>query len=224
MKKIISAGLIATALLGGIATPHSQADASELNYNKLSQMAQTNDKSLSTKALQKGQYDFKFVKDNYEYHFYSNGRNFGYDYHYTNKKDTSVNTQSKTKHITSNANIKKVSNTSYNATNTKVNKQPVSVKTNNSYTPTKRVAGGSVKARFLNSGGTERMWNSIVLPESSGNPNAVSPNGYHGLGQTKEHWGYGSVENQTKGMINYAVSRYGSVDNAVNFRLNNGWW
>lgn len=222
MKKIISAGLIATALLGGIATPHSQAHASELNYNQLSQMAQSNDKSLSTKAIQKGQYDFKFVKNNYEYHFYSDGRNFGYDYHYTNQKDTPVNTQAKTKNVTPKTNVK-TSNATYTAKKTK-STQPVSVKSNHSYTPTKRVAGSSVKARFLNSGGTEAMWNSIVLPESSGNPNAVSPNGYHGLGQTKEHWGYGSVENQTKGMINYAVSRYGSVDNAVNFRLNNGWW
>lgn len=84
--------------------------------------------------------------------------------------------------------------------------------------------GGSTKAQFLAAGGTEAMWNTIVLPESSGNPNAVSPNGYQGLGQTKESWGTGSVATQTKGMLNYAKQRYGSVDAAVAFRSQNPWW
>ncbi|RIN15098.1 LysM peptidoglycan-binding domain-containing protein [Mammaliicoccus vitulinus] len=84
--------------------------------------------------------------------------------------------------------------------------------------------GGSTKAQFLAAGGTEAMWNTIVLPESSGNPNAVSPNGYQGLGQTKESWGTGSVEQQTKGMLNYAKQRYGSVDAALAFRSQNNWW
>lgn len=84
--------------------------------------------------------------------------------------------------------------------------------------------GGSTKAQFLAAGGSEAMWNAIVLPESSGNPNAVSPNGYRGLGQTKESWGTGSVESQTKGMLNYAKSRYGSESAALAFRQSHGWW
>lgn len=84
--------------------------------------------------------------------------------------------------------------------------------------------GGSTKAQFLAAGGSEAMWNAIVLPESSGNPNAVSPNGYQGLGQTKESWGTGSVSTQTKGMLNYAKSRYGSESAAIAFRQANGWW
>src|SRR5699024_1539985 len=80
---------------------------------------------------------------------------------------------------------------------------------------TKSVSGGSVKAQFLQAGGTEAMWNNIVMPESTGNPNAVNHAGYRGLGQTKESWGTGSVAEQTKGMINYAKERYGSVDNAI---------
>ncbi|GAA3026244.1 LysM peptidoglycan-binding domain-containing protein [Tetragenococcus solitarius] len=84
--------------------------------------------------------------------------------------------------------------------------------------------GGSTKAQFLAAGGTEEMWNTIVMPESGGNPNAVNPLGYRGLGQTKESWGTGSVEEQTKGMINYANSRYGSVANALSFRSANNWW
>ena len=84
--------------------------------------------------------------------------------------------------------------------------------------------GGSTKAQFLAAGGSEAMWNAIVLPESSGNPNAVSPNGYQGLGQTKESWGTGSVATQTKGMLNYAKNRYGSESAAIAFRQANGWW
>ncbi|MEB7780297.1 LysM peptidoglycan-binding domain-containing protein [Mammaliicoccus fleurettii] len=84
--------------------------------------------------------------------------------------------------------------------------------------------GGSTKAQFLAAGGTEAMWNTIVLPESSGNPNAVNPAGYRGLGQTKESWGTGSVEQQTKGMLNYAKQRYGSVEAALSFRSQNNWW
>lgn len=85
-------------------------------------------------------------------------------------------------------------------------------------------ASGSTYSQFIAAGGTAAMWNTIVMPESGGNANAVSPNGYHGLGQTKESWGYGSVASQTQGMVNYAVSRYGSVSNAVAFRAANNWW
>jgi len=84
--------------------------------------------------------------------------------------------------------------------------------------------GGSVKAQFLAAGGSEAMWNSIVMPESSGNPNAVNPAGYRGLGQTKESWGTGSVADQTKGMLNYAKQRYGSEEAALAFRASHGWW
>lgn len=78
--------------------------------------------------------------------------------------------------------------------------------------------------QFIEAGGTKALWDNIVMPESSGNPDAVNELGYRGLGQTKESWGTGSVEEQTKGMINYAEERYGSVDAAIDFRVANGWW
>ncbi|MBJ7625195.1 LysM peptidoglycan-binding domain-containing protein [Weissella confusa] len=91
--------------------------------------------------------------------------------------------------------------------------------------PVSTAAGsGSVYDQFIAAGGTAALWNAIVLPESGGNPNAVSPNGYRGLGQTKQAWGTGSVAQQTAGLVNYAVSRYGSIDGAIQFRLANGWW
>ena len=103
----------------------------------------------------------------------------------------------------------------------------VSVKPTQEYTVAKTSQtsnSGSVHDQFIAAGGTEALWTTVVLPESGGNPDAVSPNGYTGLGQTKESWGHGSVAEQTKGLVNYANSRYGSIDNAVSFRSSNNWW
>lgn len=83
---------------------------------------------------------------------------------------------------------------------------------------------GSVYDQFIAAGGTDALWVNIVLPESGGNPDAQSPAGYHGLGQTLQSWGWGSVAEQTAGMLNYAINRYGSIDNAISFRLSHGWW
>lgn len=84
-------------------------------------------------------------------------------------------------------------------------------------------SNGSVHDQFIAAGGTEAMWNAIVMPESGGNPNATNGQ-YQGLGQTNQSWGTGSVAEQTQGMINYANSKYGSVSNAVNFRMSHNFW
>lgn len=89
---------------------------------------------------------------------------------------------------------------------------------------TTNVSYGSVYDEFIANGGTPELWQHVVMPESGGNPNAVSPNGYHGLGQTMQYWGYGSVSTQTQGMVDYAVTRYGSVENAIAWRLSHNWW
>ena len=62
------------------------------------------------------------------------------------------------------------------------------------------------------------------MPESGGNPNAVNPAGYTGFRSNYGIMGTGSVASQTKGMINYANSRYGSLSNAIDFRASHGWW
>ena len=90
-------------------------------------------------------------------------------------------------------------------------------------TQTTKVTTGSVHDQFIAAGGNEAMWNAIVIPESGGNPNA-SNGQYSGLGQTNQSWGTGSVAEQTQGMINYANSRYGSVSNAINFRMSHNFW
>ncbi len=100
----------------------------------------------------------------------------------------------------------------------------VATATTTSTTSSATTTSGSVYDQFIAAGGTDAMWTAIVMPESGGNPDAVSASGYRGLGQTKEAWGTGSVATQTAGMINYAVSRYGSIENAISFRQANGWW
>ncbi|MFJ6943010.1 MAG: LysM peptidoglycan-binding domain-containing protein, partial [Limosilactobacillus mucosae] len=90
-------------------------------------------------------------------------------------------------------------------------------------TTTTAAASGSTYDQFIAAGGTDAMWTAIVMPESGCNVDA-SNGQYHGLGQTNQSWGYGSVSEQTSGMLNYATSRYGSVDNAIAFRAANGWW
>ena len=90
-------------------------------------------------------------------------------------------------------------------------------------TTTTATASGSTYDQFIAAGGTDALWTAIVMPESGGNPDA-SNGQYKGLGQTNQSWGTGSVSDQTAGMLNYATSRYGSVDSAIAFRAANGWW
>lgn len=124
-----------------------------------------------------------------------------------------------------------VKNTTNNGDTTKNSVQNSQVTTNNNSannvnttaTPSSNVSGGSVHDQFIAAGGNEAMWNAIVIPESGGNPNA-SNGQYRGLGQTNQSWGTGSVADQTQGMINYANSRYGSLNSAIQFRQSHGWW
>ena len=90
-------------------------------------------------------------------------------------------------------------------------------------TTTTAAASGSTYDQFIAAGGTDALWTAIVMPESGGNPDA-SNGQYKGLGQTNQSWGTGSVSDQTAGMLNYATSRYGSVDSAIAFRAANGRW
>jgi Predicted glycosyl hydrolase len=103
-------------------------------------------------------------------------------------------------------------------TQTTVEAQPVATNT-----ATTTSNSGSVYDQFISAGGTDALWNNIVMPESGGNPDA-SNGQYHGLGQTNQSWGSGDVASQTQGMIDYAVSRYGSIDNAINVRNAQNWW
>ncbi|WP_204181973.1 MULTISPECIES: hypothetical protein [unclassified Staphylococcus] len=112
-------------------------------------------------------------------------------------------------------------NTNYNYTTTQVAQPTQATQTTES---TDSSNTSEVYKEFIAAGGTKALWDNIVMPESSGNPNAENELGYRGLGQTKESWGTGSVTEQTKGMINYAKERYGSIEAAIAFRQANNWW
>lgn len=240
MKKTIFATLAlgATITFGGVAS--NEASADEIDYNKLSEQAKTNALEINNKPIQEGNYDFSFSDGEFTYHFYNYNGNFGYEYHtgptQVNNTSSQLVAQEQTKEQKVDQQQAQFDYQNEIDTNksTSLNVQPKQVEApkqevkQETVTPvqkeTKSVSGGSVKEQFLQAGGTEAMWDTIVMPESTGNPNAVNPAGYRGLGQTKESWGTGSVAKQTKGMINYAKERYGSVDNAVAYRSANNSW
>lgn len=243
MKKTILASSLAVALgVTGYATTadHNQAHASEENIDKahLADLAQNNPEELNQKPLHAGAYNYNFVLGGNEYTFTSNGQSWSWNYTAAGAQSANSNSvQDVTTQATTNNNETSASEVSAQkqSSNTPVAAVEAPKASSNTQTSaatrTYKVAqtsaastGGSVKAQFLAAGGTEAMWNSIVMPESSGNPNAVNPAGYRGLGQTKESWGSGSVASQTKGMINYGESRYGSMEAAMAFRASNGWW
>ena len=244
MKKTIFATLALGAAItfGGVSS--NEASADEIDYNKLAEQAKTNAPEINNEPIQEGDYDFSFSDGEFTYHFYSYNGNFGYEYQYGSTQVNNTSSQLASQEQTGEQKLdqQQAQFDTQNKQDTKEYVQPTSVSApktveapkqevspkQETATPvqkeTKSVSGGSVKAQFLQAGGTEAMWNNIVMPESTGNPNAVNPAGYRGLGQTKESWGTGSVAEQTKGMINYAKERYGSIDNAISARQSKGWW
>lgn len=63
----------------------------------------------------------------------------------------------------------------------------------------------------------------IIRRESSGNPRARNGK-YHGLFQTDQPWGRGSVAEQHAGAERYVRERYGSWPAALRFHDRNGWY
>ena len=232
-KKLI----IPTILAGGLfCVGHTQAHADSIDFETLAQKAQANSIDINTKPIQKGAYDYNFTRNGINYHFYSDGVHFGYEWHDTKQENPTQD------HLTQNPNATKLidkqqdlfdknvvytkerdytENLPTNTTQQKQNEDYVL----NRFNENKSKDNGSVKEQFLANGGTEAMWQSIVLPESSGNPNA-SNGQYTGLFQTNQPSfnASNSVAQQTKGALNYAKERYGSLDNAIAFRQSNGWW
>ncbi|UDI77430.1 transglycosylase [Staphylococcus taiwanensis] len=252
MKKTVIASSLAVALgvTGYALTTDNSAHASESNtsYDQLANLAQNNPSELNAHPVQAGAYNITFVKDGFKYTFTSDGQNWSWNYTSANgAADTASTTQTtqasqsaqttdysasynneassqsvSSNQQASNTNVKAVSAPTSNTSNTSSYSAPQT--TSYSSASSSASTGGSTYQQFLANGGTEAAWNAIVMPESGGNPNAVNPAGYRGLGQTMESWGTGSVAQQTKGMINYANSRYGSLDAAIAFRASHGWW
>lgn len=238
MKKTILTTTLALGLgvTGFAAGQDAEASSYNLNKEELAYTAQNNPEALNASALHQGSYDYNFDHKNFNYDFESDGTNYAWAYQSNGNAQAEVQVQEQAAAPAVKEDTQTVEQNNY--TYTEEVQQPAQ---NTQAAPavqevqeveepaapapqTTQSTGGSTKSQFLAAGGTEAMWNSIVLPESSGNPNAVSPNGYQGLGQTKESWGTGSVAQQTSGMLNYAQERYGSIDAAIQFREANNWW
>lgn len=84
MKKALLTSALATTIgLTGIATAgNHDANASEksIDQSSLAQKAQHNEASLN-KPLHAGSYDYKFNVNGFDYHFWSNGTQFAYEFH-----------------------------------------------------------------------------------------------------------------------------------------------
>lgn len=135
------------------------------------------------------------------------------NYSQTQQAPTSAQTQTQTQQATT------------QSANTSANVSQSSQTTTQSSTQSTGTHSGSTYSQFLAAGGTKAMWDAIVVPESGGQVNA-SNGRYKGLfqGDTSYGWPNGDAYSQTKGAIKYAVQRYGSVANAVNYRQSHNMW
>lgn len=249
MKKTIFATLaLGTAItFGGLA--NDSANASEIDYNTLAEQAKTNAPEINNSPIQEGNYDFSFSDGEFTYHFYNYNGNFGYEYHTGSTQVNNTSSQLAAQEQTGEQKVdqQQVQFDTQNEIDTNKatssNEQPKQVEAPKQETvqptsvtvpvqketkqPTQSTSksGGSTKEQFLQAGGTEAMWDNIVMPESTGNPNATNGQ-YSGLFQMSPQSGNGtgSVAEQTKSAIKYANERYGSVDNAISARQSKGWW
>ncbi|WP_434121846.1 hypothetical protein [Salinicoccus roseus] len=228
MKKTILTTTLALGLgVSGIAADQN-AEASEINKAELAQMAQNNSSALNNAPIHDGEYSYNFTVDGVNYNFESNGTQYTWSY-----GGYSVETPEVAEAAPQEAAPQVTEKAPQQPAETETQEEAPQVVEEAPVQQTQQVedvqaaapaANGSTKEQFLAAGGSEAMWQHIVMPESSGNPQAVNELGYRGLGQTKEYWGTGSVETQTEGMLDYAVERYGSVEAAIEFRQANNWW
>lgn len=77
IKKVI----VPTILAGTLLFAGGNANASDVDFETLAQKAQANDTELVQKPIQKGAYDYNFTRSGVNYHFYSDGTHFGYEWH-----------------------------------------------------------------------------------------------------------------------------------------------
>lgn len=228
IKKIILPTLALGATLFAGTTAH-EAKADEVDQSKLVDLANNHADELNSKPVQSGSYNIDFVENGQAYHFEGNGSTWSWsvggssqesnqapskEYTETPKAVEAPKAEAVTEQPTE---VKEVPAPQVQKVETK---QPTVTKE-----ATSSSTGGSTKAQFLQAGGTEAMWDTIVMPESTGNPNATNGQ-YSGLFQMSPQSGNGtgSVAEQTKSAIKYANERYGSVDNAISARQAKGWW
>ncbi|UXR69443.1 transglycosylase SLT domain-containing protein [Staphylococcus sp. IVB6246] len=228
MKKTLLASSLALAIgATGVATHTTDAHAAEEQINKaeLAQLALNNDPSLSEQAIHAGAYDYKFTLDGVNYHFWSDGVYFGYEYsaYDTFEGTTSmaqpaeiadVSNVAMTQSESNDASYVQTQQQSYSyepaaqAAPTTQTSAPASSSYNYNTAQTSNVrlangnTAGSVGSRAAQemasrTGVSASTWEAIIARESNGQLNAYNPSGASGLFQTMPGWGpTGSYEQQ----------------------------
>lgn len=98
-KKLVAPIVVAGALF----TVGHSADASEVNFEDLANKAQHNSPELVQHPVHAGAYDYNFTREGINYHFYSDGTYFGYEWHNTLAENPTQD------HLTPNPNTKATS-------------------------------------------------------------------------------------------------------------------
>ncbi len=210
MKKTLLASSLALAIgATGVATHTTDAHAAEEQINKaeLAQLALNNDASLSEHAIHAGAYDYKFTLDGVNYHFWSDGVYFGYEYNANGMTSMAqpteiadVNNVAMTQSESNGASYVQTQQQSYYY-------QPAAqaAPSYNYNTNQTSYSGGSVRLANGNTAGaygsraaqemaartgvSASTWEAIIARESNGQLNAYNPSGASGLFQTMPGWG-----------------------------------
>ncbi len=210
-KKLVAPIVVAGALF----TVGHSADASEVNFEDLANKAQHNSPELVQHPVHAGAYDYNFTREGINYHFYSDGTYFGYEWHNTLAENPTQD------HLTPNPNTKATSSNTVakqeQAPTKEVVKRDEGVKTYNTpaqSTSSVKLANGNTpgdtgsrvaQEMAKRTGVSASTWEHIIARESNGDPNAHNPSGAHGVLQTMPGWGDTST---VQGQINSAVKAF----------------
>lgn len=203
-KKII----IPTILAGGLfCAGHTQAHADSVDFNILAQKAQANSIDINTKPIQKGAYDYNFTRNGINYHFYSDGVHFGYEWHDTKQENPTQDHLTQNPNATPSEKIDKQQEL-FNQNQEQVKDRdytehvPVAEKVNNNYVAERfeqnkksqvQLANGNTpgttgsnaaQVMAQRTGVPVSTWEHIIAKESNGDPNAHNPSGADGIFQT----------------------------------------
>lgn len=181
------------AVAGALFTLGHSADASEVNFEDLANKAQHNNPELVQQPVHAGAYDYNFTREGINYHFYSDGTHFGYEWNSTlsnnptqehltaNHKATTYHKvaqqeQAPTKDVVKrNEGIKTYTTPKVQATS--------SVRLANGNTPGS-IGSKAAQEMAKRTGVPASTWEQIIARESNGDPNAHNPSGADGIFQT----------------------------------------
>ena len=174
MKKTIISSVLATTLgvTGLTAVGGHDAHASESNIDtaKLAQQAQSNDASLN-QPLHAGSYDYKFNVDGFDYHFWSNGTNFAYDFKEGNEYQKGVPQVAQSKFAQVESQAKAQSHTSTQSNQVKTYQAPQKA----SYNEANHTQKQPKQSTSSHNTSVPAHLQAIAQRESGGNIHAVNP-------------------------------------------------